>query len=259
MSAGVGILQASGASLGLVSSETSQKSPLLAFALPFPLPEPAQFMETLKAFGLKRRIGRMQKGVKCAAELIDRLNEGGKWLPIFVTLTYRPDAPRRQKQVAQFLDHARKWAQRKGFPLRYVWVMELTKKGIPHYHVMLWIARGTRLPKPDRVGWWPWGMSRVELARSPVGYLIKYASKGDTVEALPKGARLFGCGGLTAADRKTKAYRLLPRYVRIAFALEDGPRRARGGGWLSSVTGEWAPSWSLSYDDGRIWAHPPKE
>ena len=49
-----------------------------------------------------------------------------------------------------------------------------------------------------------------------------------------------------------KSYALLPRWVREVFDLEDTPKRAPGGGFLSRVTGEWLPSpW-------RVVLHGPK-
>lgn len=237
-------LRASAASVGLVSSETSG---------------PAAFWKAVKEFAVVRRLSRMKRGVQTAAQIIEAFNDGGRYRAAFVTLTYRPDATYRKRQVADFLKCVRRWCQRRGYACRYVWVMELTKRGVPHYHVMIWIPRGERLPKPDRAGWWPYGATQIQWARSPVGYLVKYASKGDSGCALPRGARLFGCGGLTAHERQTKSWRLLPLYVRREFERDDKPMRAKGGGWLSPVTGAWLPAWRLIFQDGCIKAIPPEE
>lgn len=208
-----------------------------------------RFRVVMDALARERRLSRMRRGVQAAAKLIEEMNEGGRYRPAMLTLTYAPDAKHRQKQVAELIQHHIKpWFERRGYRCRYVWVLELTKRGVPHYHLLLWIPRGERLPKPDRAGWWPYGMTQIQWARSAVGYLTKYASKGTDGE-LPKGARLFGCGGLTLAQRRTKAYRLLPKFVRDAFDIGDGVRREKGGGWVALATGEYLPGYTLVYDD----------
>lgn len=200
------------------------------------------------------RLSRMKRGVKVAAQLLDEDVRACSYRhrPLFVTLTYRNGVTWKPSHIRDFLTAMRNRFSRKGEPLRYVWVLELTARGIPHYHVMFWVRSSLRLPTPDRAGLWPHGMSQVQRARSPVGYLIKYASKGDSETRFPKGARLFGCGGLSVADRATKRWRLIPLYIRVQFNIGDGVRRCPGGGWQSTVTGEWVPSASLVFEDGRI-------
>src|SRR5690606_16986167 len=127
--------------------------------------------------------------------------------------TYRPDAAWRPEHISQALAAWRK--EMRGRRLRYVWVLELTKAGKPHYHVMVWLPAGVLLEKPDRSGAWPHGMSRIEWARNAVGYLVKYASKGTDGINLPRGARLFGVGGLNADSRLKRAWAMLPRYQRL--------------------------------------------
>lgn len=155
-----------------------------------------------------------------------------------ITLTYRPDVTWRPEHVSAAL---KIWRREVGpWPLRYVWVMELTKRGVPHYHVLVWLPPGVRLEKPDQSGAWPHGWSRIEAARNAVGYLVKYASKGTAEgQSIPRGARLFGVGGLDAARRLRRAWKMLPRYMRQECSPEDRVRRARGGGWISAATGQW--------------------
>ena len=95
-----------------------------------------------------------------------------------VTLTYRDDVDWSPRQVSNYLKCVREWARRKGIFIHYVWVLELTKRGRPHYHVLFWLPKGVSMPKADKQGWWKHGMTRSEWAYSPVGYLCKYTSKG---------------------------------------------------------------------------------
>jgi hypothetical protein len=60
----------------------------------------------------------------------------------------------------------------------FIWVIEWTKAGKPHYHVLIWLPQLAKLPKPDQAGWWSKGMTRTERIRAAgVGYIAKYASK----------------------------------------------------------------------------------
>lgn len=164
---------------------------------------------------------------------------------VMVTLTYAGGnecwSPR---HISRFLDVVRHWLRRRGLPMQYVWVAELQKRGVVHYHVALWLPSGVRLPKPDEAGWWPHGWSRIEVARRAVPYLMKYLSKGNTVtgRALPGGARSHGRGGLSETWREVLRWLAAPAFVRSRCAVGEVWRRAPGGGFASPVTGEWLPS-----------------
>lgn len=190
----------------------------------------------------------MQRSVRTAAELhADETQRGGfRCKAAMVTLTYAPEIAWEPRHVTGLLKAVRQYLARRGHACRFVWVLELTQAGRPHYHVLFWLPRGLSLPKPDRQGWWPHGSTRIEWARSPVGYLCKYASKGCEECQLPKGARLCGLGGLSAEGRRVRSWRLCPAWVREVFGVDDRPIRAPGGGWLSRLTGDWEPPrWRL--------------
>ena len=163
-----------------------------------------------------------------------------------VTATYRDVGGWRGRHINELLRSMRQWLARRGHPLRYVWVAELQRRGAVHYHVVVWLPRGLTMAKPDKQGWWTHGTTRIEWARKPVGYLVKYASKGDEVQ-FPKGLRIHGRGGLDEDQRRRVSWWLLPRYVREYFS-ELGTRviRAIGGGWVDRDTGEWIPGWGAS-------------
>jgi hypothetical protein len=109
-----------------------------------------------------------------------------------------------------------------------VWVLEQTKAGVSHYHLVLWLPRGLTPPKPDKQGWWCHGLTRVEWARNPVAYLVKYASKAKAAEGFPPGARLFGVRGL---GELTQCYRyeMRPFWLKDVTRQQDRVRRCRGG------------------------------
>jgi hypothetical protein len=178
------------------------------------------------------------------------LRIGTPHLVHLVTFTYAPGHEWRACHIAECLrDGYRKQAMRDGVPWRYEWVAELQLNRMRrrresaaqcmHYHAIVWQPEGYEFPHPDTRGWWPHGMTNVEVARNPVGYLAKYASKGTEGERLPRGARISGGGGLSAEGRRLASWWLRPRYVREAFPnfLEE-VSRVRGGGWQSLETGE---------------------
>ncbi|NEV64678.1 rolling circle replication-associated protein [Thiorhodococcus minor] len=195
------------------------------------------------------RLKRMQRTVRESSRLLqEEIQHGGfRYWAVFLTLTYAPDQDWEPGHVSAFMKTLREHLRRRKIRARYVWVMELMKNGKPHYHVVVWLPRGHKLPKPDDAGWWPWGSTNIQAARSPVGYLSKYASKGapeldDPYKPqIPPGARLSGNGGLSKAARQVRSWRLCPAWVRELFTVEDRPVRAPGGGWLSRATGHWEP------------------
>lgn len=190
------------------------------------------------------RLHRMRKSVLTAARLINS-SIPPRWRCAFVTLTYRPDDEYSPRHISQFVRHLRQWAKRRGvFGLKTVWVMELTKRGVPHYHVLVWLPRHLSLPKPDKQGWWVHGFSNLQWARNAVGYIAKYVSKGrcDAYVDMPfpKGARMHGAGGLTSSQSDERRWWLAPSWVRAHwpdFAASVRPCRS-GGGWYSRATGE---------------------
>lgn len=213
--------------------------------------------QTLTLDPIRTRINRMRKGVRTAAEIHEAAHptdpHEGTHYPVMITCTYVNGDDWRPEHIKEFLRHPRQYLQRRGHDMPYVWVAEMQKRGVIHYHVLLWIPNGVMLPKPDKQGWWPHGSTRIEKARSAVGYLVKYASKGAEGHRLPDGARMFGCGGLTREARSSRAYKMAPAWVREMFEESDEPRRAEGGGWVSRISGDWLPSpWEVRFIGGNI-------
>lgn len=205
----------------------------------------------------KNRLRRLRHGVITAARLHDETSKHGgfRTRSAMVTLTYRPDAQYHPRHVSDLLRHMRNWCARRNVVFRYVWVLELTKAGKPHYHLLLWLPRGLTLPKPDKQGWWPHGFTRIEWARKAVGYIAKYASKGTAGGEVPKGARLHGVGGLVSDARIERAWWLSPSWVRTKWPEPAYmPRPAKGGGWVSRLTGEHAESpWRVLFLHGAVY------
>jgi len=229
---------------GLVLSKTSDTLP--------PLDLPSPDFSLSRADSALRRFRRKARNVLTSARLIqsDLQRAAVRYRAAFVTLTYRPGVDPSPLHISHFLKATREWLRRRRHVFRYVWVAEIGAFGRFHYHIVIWLPRGLTLPMPDKSGWWPHGMSKIEWARRPVAYLAAYESKIPTdevrclaySEALPKGARLSGFGGLPPAARLIRGWWMLPAYIRDAFGVHYRLVRAVGGGWLSRLTGQWWPS-----------------
>jgi hypothetical protein len=194
------------------------------------------------------RLKRLKRGVITSSRLLveDMQFTKARYKTAMLTLTYRPDADWNPRQVTSLIRIIREHLHRRGVKFRYVWVLELTKKGKPHYHLMLWLPKGITLPKPDKRGWWKHGMTRIEWVRNPVGYLAKYVSKGTEQYQMPRGARLYGTGGLSLVSRHQKTWWFCPSWIRDKCTWEDRPQKVPGGGYILRSTGEWFESpWLL--------------
>ena len=176
---------------------------------------------------------RMHVGFAARAHAVSRKGHRGD-VPWMVTLTYRGDNSQWEgRHVSAGLEACGKWARRLGFAFRYVWVAELQQRGVIHYHVACWLPRGVSMPKWDKRGWWPHGMTNVIRARHATAYLMKYLSKGGDYGQLPRGARAYGVGGLDHSLRRARRWLRLPAFVQGNSSIHDAWSRRIGGGWTA--------------------------
>jgi hypothetical protein len=113
------------------------------------------------------------------------------------------------------------------------------------------------MPMWDKRGWWPHGLTKMQWARRPVGYLAKcaqYAAKApqeSSPEFHTKSARWWGIGGIVAATRSALRLALAPGWVqRLAAALDVDDRVKRiQYGWWRIGPWEFRSPWELlSFD-----------
>lgn len=189
------------------------------------------------------RFTRLQKNVGIGAKL-HMLDLAGKRVnACMVTLTYRGVDDWQCTHLTTYMDHVRNWYRSlTGEKLRYVWVAETQQRGAIHYHCIFWLAKGVTMPKADKRGWWPHGMSNTLKATSPVSYLVSYAKKLQSKKGLPHGARIYGVGGLPPASRCIRRWVNWPAFVQARAAVTDSYGPKAGGGWVNRVTGQWWPS-----------------
>ncbi len=179
-------------------------------------------------------------------------NSKGKYVPVFITLTYPSNDDWNPTDISNFLKRYDMYAKRSwGLKLRYCWVAETTKAGVIHYHIVTWIPRNKRLPKPAipikvtykngnvREYSAPWAYwAKIESVRKSVyQYLVKYISKScydfadiyyeckdengrqiyKNNKPLIKRPRIFGMGGLTKKERNIKKIKKTPYWVLKLF------------------------------------------
>jgi len=226
-----------------------------------------RWFETLKVDNAESRFVRLQKGVGIAGKLQQVETAGRGYQVLFVTLTYRPGVEWHPAHLTTYINRVRDYyrrATRDG--LRYVWVGETQERGAMHYHVIFWVLRSYFMPKADKRGWWPHGMTKTERARLAGGsivYLMGYIKKAKSKEGLPHGARIFGVGGLSARARVCRAWVHLPRFLQARYDCTQRVRRASGGGWIDEGGCRWAPEWGVSAFGGgytrlvRLRTYPP--
>lgn len=214
----------SGAAAGLVPSKTSRSGLVISFG-------PSVVAE--------RRIKRLKKSVWASGHLHGIGRDGFRVSkPWFVTLTYAFDGQWRSDHMSKAIDGFRNWCRSKSVPCRYTWVAELTPtRGRVHYHLLAWLPVGMKMPHWDkatrkqgglRPAFWPHGMSQTEIAKSGVGYLMKYLSKLGELTRFPKGLRLYGIGGLTSEGRAVRSWLNLPEWVKTMYGVGDVVRRKVG-------------------------------
>lgn len=198
-------------------------------------------LEVLELDPIARRVSGLRMAVGFAARAHSVSARGHRSdVPHLVTLTYRGDNSQWDgTHVRRAISMFRNWCAKKSIYCRYVWVAELQKRGVIHYHIAAWLPPGQKMPHWDSRGWWKEGMSNSIVARCAVAYLMSYLKKGDIEArgALPKGARNYGVGGLEHSLRRARRWLRLPRFVQGNSSIYDDWKRVVGGGW-SSPDGE---------------------
>lgn len=141
----------------------------------------------------KVRYNRMRKRIADWVRVLDGISRQ-EYQFVMITLTYAPQHQWQPNHIREFMLDLRKVLGDN--LLGYAWVAELQKRGAIHYHLMLFVPKmlclGTDIPYPDDAGLWKWGMTRVEVARTPF-YLITYLGKEyqKDFSRYPKGIRVF--------------------------------------------------------------------
>ena len=231
---------------GLVSSSTSgtlQDEPILVDSF-------------------QNRIKRMRCRVLTGARL--QVGQVPRSRVAMLTLTYRSGVEWEGRHVSDCIRLIRQWLKRRAVAYRCVWVAEIQefrKLRQPdfhcvHYHLLVWLPRGVKLPMLDVRGWWPHGATKMEWARDAVGYIAKYVSKGGDFYRLPKGARMYGVGGLVGDALDEARWWARPGWLRDLVKIGQKVFRSKGGGWIDRDTGETYHSpWRVMFRAGAVYLY----
>ena len=182
------------------------------------------------------RLRRCQKRVKAWADLLQLyITNKDQYRLVMITLTYKPGRDWKPNDIREFMQAGRKMLEHR--LLAYAWVAELQKRGAVHYHVLMLVTKGANLPVPDSSGWWPWGMSRIETAKSAF-YILSYTGKKyQKIGKFPKGLRLFAVWVSFEGVGKNIYFALRSSAIPAWLALivdsigEAKYSRSPGGGW----------------------------
>lgn len=180
---------------------------------------------------VKSRQKRTRRTILNSARCIQNQLEGKGYKAAMITTTYAPDQEWSSLDITALIKSIREYLRAKGFNFHYLWKLELTQAGKPHYHLVIWLPKGVTLPKPDKRGWWSKGLTRIEwIRKNAIGYVAKYLAKKDSlVLDVPKGARLCGAGGLSVNSRIFRSWWNFPAYVREFFVFPQKIIRVLGG------------------------------
>lgn len=183
----------------------------------------------------------------------------------FVTLTYVGVNDWRADHISEATEQYRRHCARLGVPCRYVWVAELQKRGAVHYHLLAWLPKGVQMPHWDRDAispsgrlvraFWSHGMTNTQVAKTGVGYLMKYLSKLDDHTTFPPHLRLYGVGGLTSQARAVRGWYNLPEWAKCEHGV--GELRRLGSRLVVVDSGEVVePMYRPEFQKGTLVLHP---
>lgn len=195
----------------------------------------------------EKRVKRLRRNVWAAGHL-HGLSTRGYRPPVcwFVTLTYVGIDDWRADHMSDATEQFRRHCARVGVSCRYIWVAELQKRGAVHYHMLCWLPQGVLMPHWDKTlttpsgracgPFWGHGMTNTQVAKSGVGYLMKYLSKLGDETVFPPRLRLYGCGGLTEQARGVRCWYNLPEWAKRDHGVGDLKRQ--GSRLIVLETGE---------------------
>jgi hypothetical protein len=192
-----------------------------------------------------RRVRRLRRTVLSYAQAVEAgLTKGGARIAaVSLVLTWRYSNGYRPAHIAQVIERYTDWLSRRDIPYAYLWVLETQSRGAPHLHVVFFVPYRTQLPWPTRIPRrgrvvpWPHGIGKFERARS-ITAMVGYVAKAATKHNLPKGARVFGIGGVRREWKQAARWAALPTWLREKTVPGEKLVRVPGLGMRSAVTGD---------------------
>jgi len=100
---------------------------------------------------------------------------------IMISLTYKVGDLFQLRDITNFIKRLKRVRE----VLAYTWVLEMQARGVPHYHLIVAVKHGVKIPMPDKIGLWKKGFTKVEKART-IWYVASYTGKEYQKQGLPK-------------------------------------------------------------------------
>ena len=216
-------------------SPSAEASPSLTPASVVRFSELVKKIGTSPATASRKRKNAAPKKLKRIVNEHQRYAKTAKLHAVALTLTYGDSRHFSPKHISAFLDRLRRALKRRGFSLPYVWTLECASR--LHYHITLWLPRDYPFTSASLAKWWSWGSTWLEACRSVKAW-TRYMGKFDSTATLPKGARVYGYGGLDEAGKIAVARVGLPRWLQALLPKNHRAVRTSGQGWSDVVTGE---------------------
>lgn len=192
-------------------------------------------IETSATRSSKKRRSNARRKLLQAIEEQRRFAPGARLRAVALTLTFANDASFSPRHISAFLARVRQMLKRRGHVLPYAWVLERGAR--LHYHLVLWLPRDIPLDRERLRKWWPWGSTWSERCMSVKGW-GRYIAKLGGMAFLPKGARVFGYGGLDASGKRAVQRVALPQWLQALVPIDAHVRTFPSGGWVDADTGE---------------------
>lgn len=187
------------------------------------------------------RLSRMNKRVFAWADTMKPVkdkNSGCQML--MIGLTYKPGVEWKANDIRDFIARLKRKVGQKNI-IGMARVGELQQRGAVHYHIIIVVKKGVRIPKPDKSRLWLHGSSRVEVARSPF-YIVSYTKKKYQKEGIfPKGLRMYEVWinpeYITMLEKWYFRLSTLPAWLKAQIIKDVDNLGAKwdrlvGGGWL---------------------------
>jgi hypothetical protein len=146
----------------------------------------------------KNRLWRLRTALHSWVDIVESINSKGKTFDKkMITLTYAKAEDWQPKQITRYTKFLRRFLGDSLYS--YAWVAELQERGAIHYHIVVYVESGVKVPHPDKpVGHknfiaWSHGLSNVKTCKKPA-YLVSYLGKEKQKDfhKFPLGARAYG-------------------------------------------------------------------
>ena len=157
----------------------------------------------------RSRLSKMRFRIHEWAEVMAMLKKEFPTRMVMITLTYEKIGGYEPGNINDFIKKLKRKVEKNLYG--FAWVAELQQRGAIHYHLLMVVKKGSRIPMPDKSGMWELGSSKIETAKKPF-YLLRYTGKEyqKDLKAYPKSCRLYAVSyrlpeGVTKAFLQAKS------------------------------------------------------